>query len=108
MEYIGASGVDIEFTSVPISQSIDFHFILSFAIDADSSGNPQNGTFSPYWVSTLTPKAVKSIKYIYPNVKFLASLSGWSLGQKVLSWYNPEDQDVWILNASSSDFSEQL
>lgn len=99
MEYIGATGVSIEFTSVPISQSIDFHFILSFAIDADSSGNPQNGTFSPYWSSTLTPKAVKSIKSIYSNVKVLASLSGWSLGQKVLSWYNPHDQNLWISNA---------
>ncbi|KAL2532708.1 Glycoside hydrolase 18 domain-containing protein [Abeliophyllum distichum] len=102
MEYIGATGAAVNFTSVPISEGIDFHFILSFAIDADSSGNPQNGTFSPYWASTLTPNAVKSIKSTHSNVKVLASLSGWSLGQKVLSWYNPHDQNLWISKAFSS------
>ncbi|XP_044493098.1 chitinase 2-like [Mangifera indica] len=102
MEYIGATGVEVTFEGVPINDSIDFHFILSFAIDADSSGNYQNGKFSPYWVETLSPESVAAIKSRHPKVKALASLSGWSLGQKVLYWYNPQDPEAWISNAFSS------
>ncbi|BBG96619.1 hypothetical protein Prudu_005474 [Prunus dulcis] len=102
MEYIGASGIPIKFDSVPSEDEIDFNFILGFAIDADASGNPQNGTFSPYWETTLTPKSVAAIKKSHPNVKVLASLSGWSLGQTVLRWYNPTDPNLWISNAVSS------
>ncbi|KAK1310160.1 hypothetical protein QJS10_CPA08g01304 [Acorus calamus] len=100
MEYIGATGVPVSFDKVPIDDGIDFHFVLGFAIDADDSGEPQNGVFSPYWLSTLTPKSVARIKARHPNV--LASLSGWSLGDKVLSWYNPKDPDHWISNAFTS------
>ncbi|PON82190.1 2S globulin [Trema orientale] len=102
MEYIGATGVPVTFKSVPIDDNIDFHFILGFAIDASPSGEPQDGTFSPYWVSTLTPASVAQIKSRHPNVKALASLSGWSLGDKVLRWYDPEDPDRWISNAFAS------
>nr|XP_009770262.1 PREDICTED: chitinase 2-like [Nicotiana sylvestris] len=83
MEYIGATGKPITFDDVPIDEGIDFHFILSFAIDADHLGNPQNGTFSPYWASNLTLDSVASIKSKYPNVKALPSLSGWSHYKKV-------------------------
>ncbi|KAK1266242.1 hypothetical protein QJS04_geneDACA009019 [Acorus gramineus] len=100
MEYIGATGVPVSFDKVPIDDGIDFHFVLGFAIDANNSGEPQNGMFSPYWLSTLTPKSVARIKARHPNV--LASLSGWSLGDKVLSWYNPKDPDHWISNAFTS------
>lgn len=55
MEYIGATGTPITFDAVPIEDGIDFHFILGFAIDADPSGQTQNGTFSPYWVNTFNP-----------------------------------------------------
>ncbi|KAK1587545.1 hypothetical protein Q3G72_014060 [Acer saccharum] len=102
MEYIGATGVPVKFESVPIKDGIDFHFILSFAIDADSSGNYQNGKFSPYWVETLTPSAVAAIKSLHPNVKAMASLSGWSLGDKVLHWYEPKNSELWISNAVTS------
>ncbi|KAK6922826.1 Glycoside hydrolase family 18, catalytic domain [Dillenia turbinata] len=102
MEYIGATGVPVKFDSVPVEEGIDFHFLLSFAIDADSLGNPQNGTFAPYWASTLTPASVAKVKSRHPNVKVLASLSGWSLGDKVLRWYDPKDTHLWISNAFSS------
>ncbi|OIT27249.1 rubisco-associated protein, partial [Nicotiana attenuata] len=98
MEYIGATGKPITFDDVPIDEGIEFHFILGFAIDADDLGNPQNGIFSPYWASNLTPDSVASIKSKYPNVKVLASLSGWSLGQK----YKPADTQQWISNAFTS------
>ncbi|PIA47687.1 hypothetical protein AQUCO_01400353v1 [Aquilegia coerulea] len=102
MEYIGATGVPVTFDPVPIEDGIDFNFILSFAIDADESGTYQNGKFSPYWAETLTPDSVAAIKEEHPNVKVLASLCGWSLGDKVLAWYNPKDPQKWISNAFSS------
>ncbi|XWS44732.1 hypothetical protein CRYUN_Cryun15aG0072800 [Craigia yunnanensis] len=85
MEYIGATGVPVKFDPVPIEDGIDFHFILSFAIDADPSGNAQNGKFSPYWADTLSLESVAAIKKNHPNVKALASFSGWSLEDKVNS-----------------------
>lgn len=87
MEYIGATGVPVSFESVPINPDIDFNFLLGFAVDSDPYGNPQNGKFSPYWAPNLTPDAVASIKARHSNVKVLASLSGWSVNSKVLSWY---------------------
>ncbi|KAI9394145.1 hypothetical protein POPTR_005G059400v4 [Populus trichocarpa] len=68
----------------------------------DPSAKPQNGKFSPYWVDTLTPQSVAAIKERHPNVKALASLSGWSLGDEVLRWYNPENPQLWINNAFTS------
>lgn len=102
MEYIGATGIPISLTDVPIDDDIDFHFLLSFAIDADPSGTSQNGHFSPYWSQTLTPDSVLSIKSLHPNVKALASLSGWSLGPTVLKWYTPNNTQLWITNAFTS------
>ncbi|XP_072998358.1 chitinase 2-like isoform X1 [Typha latifolia] len=102
MEYIGATGAPITFSDVPIDPQINFNFILCFAIDADTSGKPQNGIFSPYWSSTLTANSVKAIKSSHPNVKVLVSLSGWSLGDKVLSWYKPIKPHLWITNAFTS------
>ncbi|XP_039010618.1 chitinase 2-like [Hibiscus syriacus] len=102
MEYIGATGAPVRLDAVPIEDGIDFHFLLSFAIDSDPSGNSQNGKFSPYWASALTPESIAAIKQSHPNVKALASLSGWSIGNKVLRWYNPVDFQRWISNAFSS------
>ncbi|KAI3974621.1 hypothetical protein MKX01_029611 [Papaver californicum] len=92
MEYIGATGVPVMFESVPIENDIDFHFILSFAIDAIPSGKHRMAYF----------QSVEAIKTAHPNVKALASLSGWSIGEKVLRWYNPRKPNIWIANAFSS------
>ncbi|KAI4311408.1 hypothetical protein MLD38_036310 [Melastoma candidum] len=102
MEYIGATGAPVDFDSVPIKPGLDFYFLLSFAIDSDPSGKPQNGKFSRYWSSSLTPESVSSIKKKHPNVKLLASLSGWSIGDIELRWYDPKDTRQWISNAFSS------
>ncbi|XP_028766025.1 chitinase 1-like [Neltuma alba] len=102
MEYIGATGAPVTFDLVPVEEGIDFHFILSFAIDADLSGNAQNGKFSPYWAETLTPDSVAAIKARRSNVKVLASLAGWSLRDKVIRWYDPTDPHLWVSNAFSS------
>ncbi|KAK9048813.1 hypothetical protein SSX86_000431 [Deinandra increscens subsp. villosa] len=102
MEYIGATGKPVTFDEVPIEDGIDFHFILSFAIDADASGTPQNGVFTPYWSPGLTAASVAAVKSKHPNVKALASLSGWSLGSTTLRWYKPENSQIWISNAFTS------
>lgn len=102
MEYIGATGAPVRSDTVPIEEGTDFHFILGFSIDADPSGKPQNGTFSPYWASTLTPESVAVIKAKHPNVKVMASLSGWSISKKALNWYIPADAQLWLSNAYSS------
>ncbi|CAI9283512.1 unnamed protein product [Lactuca saligna] len=102
MEYIGATGKPVTMDEVPIDDGIDFHFILSFAIDADASGNPQNGIFKPYWASSLTPESVAAVKSKHPNVKAMASLSGWSLDSTTLRWYQPENSQTWISNAFKS------
>ncbi|XP_076959675.1 chitinase 2-like [Bidens hawaiensis] len=102
MEYIDATGKPVTFDEVPIEDGVDFHFILSFAIDADDVGTPQNGIFKPYWSSGLTADSVTAIKSKHPNVKALASLSGWSLGSTTLRWYNPKNNDLWVSNAFTS------
>ncbi|KAJ8752027.1 hypothetical protein K2173_001053 [Erythroxylum novogranatense] len=102
MEYIGATGAPVTFDSVPIEDKIDFHFILGFAIDANLGGKSQNGKFSPYWTNTLTKESVLAIKKRYRKVKVLASLAGWSIGRKVLRWYNPKEPEKWISNAFNS------
>ncbi|CAN0870373.1 Chitinase 1 [Linum grandiflorum] len=52
-DYIAAEGNNVTFGDVPINPSIDFHFILPFAIDyaspSSSSPSPTNGIFKPYW-----------------------------------------------------------
>ncbi|GAA0147246.1 hypothetical protein Leryth_001999 [Lithospermum erythrorhizon] len=102
MEYIGATGKPISFNDIPIREGIDFHFILGFAIDSDAKGTSQNGKFSTYWASTITRDSISTLKSQHPNVKVLASLSGWSMGTKVLHWYAPQNQELWISNAVSS------
>lgn len=102
MEYIGATGVPVSFDEVPMDPNINFYFLLSFAIDADYSGNTQNGKFSPYWASDLTPQSFQSIKARHRNVKVLVSLAGWSIGENVITWYKPESTQAWITNAYSS------
>ncbi|CAI0376822.1 unnamed protein product [Linum tenue] len=105
MEYIGATGSPIEFDAVPIQPGIDFHFILGFAIDADSSGTPLNGEFKPYWADTLSPESISSLKAQHgPSVKVMASLSGWSLGGKVLRWTRPNNQSFYHLDGVDVDY----
>ncbi|KAI4311410.1 hypothetical protein MLD38_036312 [Melastoma candidum] len=99
MEYIGATGDPVDFGSIPIKPGLDYYFLLSFAIDSNPSGKPQNGKFSPYWSSSLSKDSASSIKKRHRNVKLLASLSGWSIGKTVVRWYNPRDNREWISNA---------
>ncbi|BFG34624.1 hypothetical protein CerSpe_208980 [Prunus speciosa] len=38
-EYIRAEFINVKFSDVPINPNVEFHFILSFSIDYDTSGS---------------------------------------------------------------------
>ncbi|PIA38808.1 hypothetical protein AQUCO_02700184v1 [Aquilegia coerulea] len=103
-EYIGAEFNNVRFTDVPINSKVDFHFILSFAIDytTSSSPSPTNGNFNVFWDSdNLDPSQVSSIKSNHPNVKVALSLGGDSVGGGS-AYFNPSSIDSWVQNAVSS------
>ncbi|KAM7280807.1 hypothetical protein ACFE04_007941 [Oxalis oulophora] len=105
-EYIGAEFNDVKFSDVPINPNVQFHFILSFAIDYHTSSSPSpsptNGNFNVFWDSdNLSPSAVSSIKSQHSNVKVALSLGGDSVGS-ASAYFNPSSVDSWVSNAVSS------
>ncbi|MBA0761878.1 hypothetical protein Gotri_024455 [Gossypium trilobum] len=104
-EYIGAEFNNVKFTDVPIDSNVEFHFILSFAIDYDStsgSPSPTNGKFNVFWDSdNLSPSQVSSIKSTHSNVKVALSLGGDSVGDSY-AYFDPSSVDSWVSNAVSS------
>ncbi|PON84177.1 2S globulin [Trema orientale] len=102
-EYIGAEFNNVKFSDVPINPNVDFHFILSFAIDYDASGTtPTNGKFNVFWDSeNLSPSQVSSIKSSHPNVKVALSLGGDSVGDG-FAYFKPFSVDSWVSNAVST------
>ncbi|CAN1141179.1 Chitinase 1 [Linum perenne] len=80
-EYIGAEGNNVKFSDVPINDSLEFHFILSFAIDYTTTASPTNGVFKPFWdTHNLDSSHVSSIKSLHPNLKVAMSLGGDTVG----------------------------
>ncbi|XP_031282400.1 chitinase 2-like [Pistacia vera] len=103
-EYIGAEGKDITFSDVPVSSKVEFHFILSFAIDYTSSSHPSptNGNFRVYWdTENLTPSRVSSLKAQRPNIKVAMSLGGDTINGKYV-FFHPASINSWVRNAIHS------
>ncbi|KAJ0021239.1 hypothetical protein Pint_32284 [Pistacia integerrima] len=103
-EYIGAEFNNVKFSDVPINSNVEFHFILSFAIDYDTSSSPSptNGKFNVFWDSdNLSPSQVSSIKSQHSNVKVAVSLGGDSVANGN-AYFNPSSVDSWVSNAVSS------
>ncbi|KAJ8751564.1 hypothetical protein K2173_016805 [Erythroxylum novogranatense] len=103
-EYIGAEFNNVRFTDVPVNPNVEFHFILSFAIDYDTSSSPSptNGNFNVFWDSdNLSPSQVSAIKNQHSNVKVALSLAGDSV-QGNPAYFNPNSVDSWVSNAVSS------
>ncbi|MBA0761835.1 hypothetical protein Gotri_024420 [Gossypium trilobum] len=104
-EYIGAEFNNVKFSDVPINSNVEFHFILSFAIDYDSttgSPSPTNGKFNVFWDSdNLSPSQVSSIKSTHSNVKVALSLGGDSVGDGY-AYFDPSSVESWVSNAVSS------
>ncbi|KAB1200739.1 Chitinase 2 [Morella rubra] len=102
-EYIGAEFKNVTFADVPINRNVEFHFILSFAIDYDTSGTSlTNGDFNIFWDSyNLSPSQVSSIKNAHSNVKVAVSLGGDTVSNKY-AYFSPSSVDSWVSNAVSS------
>ncbi|XP_061361833.1 chitinase 2-like [Gastrolobium bilobum] len=104
-EYIGAEFNNVKFSDVPVNPNVQFHFILSFAIDYDtssSSPSPTNGKFNIFWdTQNLSPSQVSSIKSKNSNVKVALSLGGDSVGGGS-AYFDPSSIDSWVSNAVSS------
>lgn len=100
-EYIGAESDTIQLSDIPVNSDVEFHFILAFAIDYTSEGNPSptNGKFNIFWETNhLTPSAIASFKQKHPNVKFAVSLGGDSIGNGNAS-FEPKSTNSWVQNA---------
>jgi len=113
IDYMGANGdTSLQFSDLQATVSafpaVQFIFPLAFAIDADASGNPQNGIFSPYWVTSLDSQSAQLFKQQNPNVKLMVSLAGAtqyindSNPSQPVNWYDPASIDEWVRNAVSS------
>lgn len=103
-EYIGAESNNIKFSDVPINPNVEFHFILSFGIDYDTSSSPSptNGKFNIFWdTKNLNPSQVSSIKSQNPNVKVALSLGGDSV-EGGYAYFDPSSVESWLSNAVSS------
>ncbi|XP_062083517.1 chitinase 2-like [Humulus lupulus] len=102
-EYIGAEFNNVKFSDVPINPNVDFHFLLSFAIDYDTSGTTAtNGKFNVFWDSdNLSPSQVSAIKQRHPNVKVGLSLGGDSVSSGY-AYFKPFSIDSWVSNAVST------
>ncbi|XP_034688759.1 chitinase 2-like [Vitis riparia] len=103
-EYIGAESKHVLFSDLPISAQVEFHFILSFAIDytPSSSPSPTNGDFNIFWDSqNLTPSQVSSIKARHGNVKVAMSLGGDTVAGRFAS-FKPTSINSWVRNAINS------
>ncbi|KAK6926870.1 Glycoside hydrolase family 18, catalytic domain [Dillenia turbinata] len=100
-EYIGAEGQNVTLSDVPINPDVEFHFILSFAIDyTDSPTSPTDGDFNVYWdMDNLTPSQVNSIKAKHPNVKVAMSLAGDTIGDGHHVFFKPTSINSWVRNA---------
>ncbi|KAL0418145.1 UNVERIFIED_CONTAM: Chitinase 2 [Sesamum radiatum] len=90
-EYIGAEFKNVKFSDLPINSQVEFHFILSFAIDytTSSSATPTDGNFNVFWdADNLSPAQVSAIKNQNSNVKVALSLGGDSVGDGY-AYFNP-------------------
>jgi hypothetical protein len=102
-EYIGAEFNSVTFSDVPINDDVEFHFILSFAIDYNQDGTQStNGQFNVFWdEQTLTPDSVAAIKAQHQNVKVMVSLGGDTVHGNYAQ-FNPTTEASWVSNAAAS------
>ncbi|GJU56999.1 chitinase 2-like protein [Tanacetum coccineum] len=103
-EYIGAEFNNVKFSDVPINPNVEFHYLLSFAIDYTFFifCSPTNGNFNVFWDSeNLSPSQVSSIKSQHSNVKVGLSLGGDSVNGGSC-YFSPSSIDSWVSNAVSS------
>lgn len=102
-EYIGAEFNGVKFTDIPINPGVEFHFILSFAIDYTADGSSStDGHFNVFWdTDNLSPPQVAAIKHSNKNVRVGLSLGGDVVGNSN-AYFNPQSIDSWVSNAVKS------
>lgn len=101
-EYIGADLKSIKFTDVPVNPNVDFHFILSFAIDYtnDTNPTPTDGRFNVFWhTEHLGPNNVSKIKSQHKNVRVAVSLGGDVVTKNQYAYFAPNSVPSWVSNA---------
>ncbi|KAH6836561.1 hypothetical protein C2S53_005180 [Perilla frutescens var. hirtella] len=104
-EYIGAEFKNVGFSDVPINSGVEFHYILSFAIDYTTSSSPSltDGKFNVFWdTDNLSPDRVAAIKSEHSNVRVALSLGGDTVGDGEPANFDPSSPETWISNAVSS------
>ena len=105
--YLGSNRVDIVYNDIPVTRN-DFVWMLglSFAIDMNLSGVPQNGTHSVSWNPNLTKAAAKSWRATHSNGRIVISIGGSQLyiNKSVydVNWYDPPNPAQWLANAFAS------
>ncbi|GKV08218.1 hypothetical protein SLEP1_g19883 [Rubroshorea leprosula] len=107
-KYIGSESKNVTFYDVPINPGIQFHFVLAFAIDYDSSSSPSptSGRFNVFWDSNnLSHSHISSIKNQHSNVKVTLSLGGDTVLENYCADFQPFSVDTWVSNAVSSPTS---
>ncbi|KAL6847250.1 hypothetical protein ACP4OV_023103 [Aristida adscensionis] len=114
-EYLGAEFKNVTFADVPVHPGVDFHFILSFAIDyavdpanATAPARPADGRFSVFWDEAhLTPALVAAAKHRAAAagsgaVRVALSLGGDTVGGRNATFLAPCGVDAWVDNAAAS------
>lgn len=108
-EYIGAEFTNVTFADVPVHPGVDFHFILSFAIDyavdnATGCAHPTDGRFAVFWDEAhLTPAAVAALRGRGGNVRVALSLGGDTVGPGANATFRVlSSVDTWVANAAAS------
>nr|GMD15793.1 chitinase 2-like [Ipomoea batatas] len=104
-EYIGAESAAVRLSDVPINPGLDFHFILAFAIDYTTGGNPSptGGNFNVLWETKhLSPADIAAIKSHHSNVKVAISLGGDTVTKRQKAYFAPTSTATWLKNAVSS------
>ncbi|KAK8952189.1 hypothetical protein KSP39_PZI004247 [Platanthera zijinensis] len=101
--YIGAEFNGVKFSDVPINPGVEFHFILSFAIDYTADGSSStDGHFNVFWdTDNLSPAQVAAIKHSKKNVRVALSLGGDVVGNGN-AYFKPYSIDSWVSNAVKS------
>jgi hypothetical protein len=108
-EYIGAEGKNVTFADVPVHPGVDFHFILSFAIDyaanatnASAPPVPTDGRFAVFWdEANLTPAAVAALKCPSSHARVALSLGGDTVFGANAT-FRASSVDAWVGNAVAS------
>lgn len=104
-DYIGAESAAVRLSDVPINPGVEFHFILAFAIDYTTGGNPSptDGKFNVFWETNhLSPADIAAIKSRHSNVKVAISLGGDTVTKHKKAYFAPKSTSSWLQNAVSS------